>query len=64
MNVYVHEEITSLPESINLKEALIQLQVPHCAVLINSEFIPHSLHMAIHLKEGDKIELITPMQGG
>jgi thiamine biosynthesis protein ThiS len=64
MNVFVCQEKKILPDSISLKEVLHDIKALHCAVLVNSQFVPHSLHSSTYLKEGDQIELITPMQGG
>lgn len=64
MNIYVHQEKTTVPESITLKKFLESINAGHCAVLLDCEFIPSSLHDLTYLKEGNQIELITPMQGG
>lgn len=34
------------------------------AVAVNGAFVPRSQHMASTIKNGDKIEIVAPMQGG
>lgn len=34
------------------------------ATALNSEFVPAGLRAAVHLKDGDRLEVLAPMQGG
>ncbi len=36
----------------------------HFAIAINQRFIPRSMYEITLLREGDRIEFISPMQGG
>lgn len=41
-----------------------QLEDKSFAVAVNEEFIPKSAYADVSLLEGDRIELLIPMQGG
>ncbi|OVE81811.1 thiamine biosynthesis protein ThiS [bacterium M21] len=34
------------------------------AVALNEEFVPRSTYSEVELKDGDDIEVVSPMQGG
>ncbi|PRZ45463.1 sulfur carrier protein ThiS [Tritonibacter scottomollicae] len=34
------------------------------ATAVNEEFVPASLRGSCHLKDGDRVEVVAPMQGG
>lgn len=34
------------------------------AVAINGDFVPKSNYESVQLKEGDKVDILSPMQGG
>ena len=59
-------------ESSDLKEVLIQWQseskskqaCTNFAVAVNQNFIPKSHYANTQLCVGDKLEILTPMQGG
>ena len=34
------------------------------AVAYNDEFVPRSRYAAIQLRDGDRLEIVAPMQGG
>ncbi|MBS0358618.1 MAG: sulfur carrier protein ThiS [Proteobacteria bacterium] len=50
----------------SLSEALISLgyESPHIAVAINEVFIPRTHYVDYQLQEHDRIEIVSPMQGG
>jgi sulfur carrier protein len=54
------EKVCSLTDFFQAKGIVIDFQ----AVVINQQFIPRDRHASTVLKEGDNIELISPMQGG
>ena len=35
-----------------------------CAIAVNDEFVPRSEYHSTLLNDGDRIELLVPMQGG
>lgn len=63
--VTVNGQITDLVET-NLAKfvAAKQTQDSRFAVAVNEEFIPKANYQNVELKDGDKVELVTPMQGG
>jgi sulfur carrier protein len=55
----------SLESSGTLEEFLEQRGIGHhVAIALNHQFIPKSLYSNTLLKEGDRMDLIIPMQGG
>lgn len=57
----------SIPTSTTLRDFLLeseeQVTMPF-AVAINREFIPQAHYDNTILRNGDELELVTPMQGG
>lgn len=51
---------TSIAEAIGSWELLDQ----SFAIAVNEQFIPKSAYDSTHLQEGDRVELLVPMQGG
>ena len=49
-----------------LADFITETQGESCnfAVAINENFIPKSNYASTEIKEGDNVELLTPMQGG
>lgn len=49
-----------------LQEALAEwLDQPGCfAIAVNNVFVPRARYRDLQLRDGDRIELLTPMQGG
>lgn len=66
INVYLNAEATKLPEKISLQTALKEWGYleSYFAIAINKNFIANSQYETTFLKEGDAIEVVTPMQGG
>lgn len=59
-------EEKTLEEQCVLSQAINywQLQDKSFAVAINEHFIPKSVYQDTLLQEGDRVELLVPMQGG
>ncbi|KTD06209.1 thiamine biosynthesis protein ThiS [Legionella gratiana] len=66
MIIYINDQPLSLDSSCTLQEVLDQKNnsAAHLAIAINNQFIPRTLFASTTLQEGDRIDLITPMQGG
>lgn len=66
MLIYLNDQPITLNTKITLAALLQQKEVfaEHIAVAINQRFIPKPLFTQTTLQEGDKIDLIVPMQGG
>ncbi|ALO43458.1 sulfur carrier protein ThiS [Pseudoalteromonas sp. SS15] len=64
MNVVFNGQQVALTDT-NL-QAFIESQgaVPPFAVAVNGQFVPRSQCAVAELKEGDQIELLSPIQGG
>ncbi len=49
----------------NLAVLLELVEAPsHSAVAVNETFVPKTLYRETSLHEGDRIEILSPMQGG
>lgn len=50
----------------NLQDVLSELGYTHksLATAVNSHFVPHNLRAQWPLQEGDRLEIVAPMQGG
>ena len=53
-------------ESRNLAAALAELGVDcgSVATSVNEEFVPKTQRTAVELRDGDRLEVVAPMQGG
>ena len=49
-----------------LQDLLSHLKIvgPHFAVAVNQEFVRRAQYQDLVLKNGDEIEIVSPMQGG
>lgn len=65
IKIKINGEVTVV-ETNNLHQLLEQYQKQgaNFAVALNELFIPKNNYMTTELKEGDQLELVTPMQGG
>ena len=65
MKITLNQNATELPASATVADALAQMQAkPPFAVAVNTVFVPKSQYTAHVLKEGDKVEVISPVTGG
>ena len=66
MNIHVNGNETELTQPMSLADMLNQRQdkPENYAVAINETFVPRSAYSSTMLSEGDRIELLVPMQGG
>ena len=53
-------------ENLSVQQLLLLLNIQgnYFAVACNNEFVPRSTYGQQQLNEGDKIEIVSPMQGG
>jgi len=54
----------SVPINTTLKDFLLGVKEEPFAVAINKEFVPQAHYKSTILRNGDELELVTPMQGG
>ena len=65
MRLVVNGELQDVPAA-TLAEALRSLDLTEAkvATALNGEFVPARVREAIKLKDGDRIEIVAPRQGG
>jgi len=65
VKIYVNG-IETLIENNDLNSVLVQLgyQNVTIATAINGDFVPLSLRTKSTMQDGDKLEILAPMQGG
>lgn len=66
MIIYINDTPFTLDTSCTLQEMLGQREgvAAHAAIAINNQFVPKSMFSSTILCDGDRIDLIVPMQGG
>ncbi len=65
MQVRINQIARELPDRSSLAQALENAGfTPPFAVAINFQFIPKNQYAATALKDGDEIEVISPITGG
>lgn len=65
MNVFINHEPRDLPAGATLADALRVCDPPAVfAAAINLQFVPRSSYAQQLLTEGDRIEIIAPINGG
>ena len=65
MQIIVNGEATELTAA-TLAEAVAQLDLGDAkvATALNGDFVPARLRAITDIREGDRIEIVAPMQGG
>ncbi len=65
MQLIVNDETIEVPEKMSVTDFIQWFkQEGNFAIAVNMEFVPRSLYAETMLKEGDRIEIVLPMQGG
>jgi len=65
MQVFLNKQTVTLTSSITLAELLDQGTFkPPYAVAINADFIPKNSYSSTFVKDGDRVEVISPVTGG
>lgn len=66
ITIRLNEMTCTFEKGHSLEEILIRegYTNPCVAVAVNKQFIPRAQHVSTFLKEGDSVEIVTPMQGG
>lgn len=64
--VYRNGEAVHLEVALSVQDALLlwQYQPDGVAVAINESFVPRSQYAAHRLNDGDRVEVLAPVQGG
>ncbi|MCW8418028.1 sulfur carrier protein ThiS [Fluoribacter dumoffii] len=66
MIIYLNDNCLTIEASSTLQQFIEQRKAvgAHVAIAINNEFVPKFMYANTILREGDRIDLIVPMQGG
>ncbi len=66
VHVTVNGQVRELPAGTTVAALLVQVAAPGrpCAVEVNREIVPRSLHAARALAEGDAVEVVGFVGGG
>lgn len=65
MNVLINQTPYALPDAATVADALKAFGAqPPFAVAVNTQFVPQSRHATTGLREGDHLEVISPVTGG
>lgn len=65
MNILINNQAVELIDGTDLEQALtiFGALLPY-AILLNDSFLPKSEHNTTQLTDGDKVEVISAIQGG
>lgn len=66
MEIHVNGEARQVAEGARVAD-LVQaagLQPGLCAVAVNLDFVPRTAYATTTLQPGDRVEIVTPRQGG
>lgn len=66
INIRLNETICSLELGQSLHDILVREGYTNAcfAIAVNKQFLPRAEYATTFLKEGDCVEMISPMQGG
>lgn len=65
MKVFINGTEKSVTRKMNLLSLLQYIQTQeYVAVAVNQAFVPRSSYKSYELKDGDKVEIVSPIQGG
>lgn len=66
MKLTINGEIREVPDNISIEELIdiLGIKAPNYAVAVGMEVVPKSEYRTWHLKEGDKVEIVTFVGGG
>ncbi len=65
MNIQINGQPLSLAQHSTVAQALAAFGArPPVAVAVNGAYLPRARHQDTHLEEGDRLEVLSPMEGG
>lgn len=64
ITIYLNDERQQIQAQQSLQEFIQDRSEAHFAIAINQQFIPRSAYSTTSLQEGDRVDIIVPMQGG
>jgi len=65
IEIFVNDQGHRLPAGTTVAELITRI-APHPDIVaaVNGTFVPRSRHAGQHLQTGDRVELLSPMEGG
>lgn len=65
INIYFNSEAQQIQPQV-LQDFLLQKNHTdlHFAIAINNKFVPRAVYSTTLLRDGDRVDIIVPMQGG
>lgn len=66
ITIRLNEQECMLEKGHSLEEILVRegYASPYVAVAVNKQFVPRTEYVNTFLKDGDCVEIVSPMQGG
>ncbi|VUD59307.1 hypothetical protein TDB9533_02643 [Thalassocella blandensis] len=67
IKVFINDEVKTLRENLLLTQLLTEETIAPTstfAIAINESFVPKTRYAETQLQDGDRIEILSPMQGG
>lgn len=66
ITIYINDEPMHIEQHCSVLEFMAKYpgEASHSAVAVNNQFIPRTTFPSTLLNDGDRIDLIVPMQGG
>ena len=66
MKIRLNGEHREIDAELTVEDLLTKLDydAEQVAVAINEQFVPRPLHFQTTVKEGDRVEIVGPVQGG
>jgi len=65
MKVIINKQEHELPATATLADAIAVIEAkPPFAAAVNTQFVPKTQYVRHPLREGDRVEIISPVTGG
>ena len=66
IHIYLNDESHPIESNQSLHHLLLRNNYTelHFAIALNNQFIPRTAYSTTLLNEGDRVDIIVPMQGG
>ena len=65
MNVIINKQEHQLPTGATLADAVAAIEAkPPFAAAVNTQFVPKTQYAQQFLRDGDRVEIISPVTGG
>lgn len=66
IRIQLNGQKKALEEALTIDKLIriLQINTPHIAVALNYDVVPRSDFPTIRVKDGDKVDILKPTQGG